>query len=514
MYSSINPNAFLEEINGLDPKLKNARLSSVEINKKEKRIKYTFISENFIDDALMKKAWALARKNTSPLFEKVNVYFNKIVSDPELIENEIFKYVNSFYPSLTAFFTRRDVRASKCGEGLIKYTLKMTADCINYIEKSGVLFKINEYLSKKFCSDFVGVTEEKAPDQSISLLNDEVYESQLEKVERRTIKVSDVYPIDDPAMGTLAVYIEDALCGNVTIAGTITEITERETKNGKPFFVIHIDDTTGKTSGVYFSKARTLDKIRALKEGDEIIACGNIGDYNGKHSFTIDKINRCVFPKDFVKQEKFKKTAPPEYKTIFPKKAETIKVNTVFDEEYVFSDEFVKNDYVVFDLETTGLDVMNNSITEIGAVKIKKGVITEEFSTLIKPEHDLTEKIIALTGITPEMVKNAPEISAVIPDFMKFIDGAIIIAHNAEFDVKFIKKFAAREEYEVNNKVLDTVELSRKYLPQLKHNNLDALAEYFSICFNHHRALDDAKTTAEVFLEIEKIKENKEGKKV
>ena len=104
------------------------------------------------------------------------------------------------------------------------------------------------------------------------------------------------------------------------------------------------------------------------------------------------------------------------------------------------------------------------------------------------------------------MVKDAPKIGAVIPDFMKFIEGAVLVAHNAEFDLKFIKRFAGAEEYEIKNKVLDTLELARNNLPQLKRFDLATIAEYFGIVFHHHRALSDAYCTAEAFIELMKIK--------
>jgi DNA polymerase-3 subunit alpha (Gram-positive type) len=160
----------------------------------------------------------------------------------------------------------------------------------------------------------------------------------------------------------------------------------------------------------------------------------------------------------------------------------------------------------VFDLETTGIDLMSNGITEIGAVKIVDGKIAEQFQTLVKPDYRITEENVAITGITEEMVKDAPKISMVLPDFMKFIDGAVLVAHNAEFDVKFIKRFAGAEEYEVKNKVIDTVEVARTLLPQLKNHKLNTIADYFGIVFHHHRALSDAYATAEAFIELLKIK--------
>jgi DNA polymerase-3 subunit alpha (Gram-positive type) len=104
------------------------------------------------------------------------------------------------------------------------------------------------------------------------------------------------------------------------------------------------------------------------------------------------------------------------------------------------------------------------------------------------------------------MVKDSPKIGAIIPDFMKFIDGAILVAHNAEFDLKFIKRFAGGEEYEIKNKVLDTMEIARSCLPQLRHHDLHTIADHFGIVFHHHRALSDAYATAEAFIELMKIK--------
>ena len=111
------------------------------------------------------------------------------------------------------------------------------------------------------------------------------------------------------------------------------------------------------------------------------------------------------------------------------------------------------------------------------------------------------------------MVKDSPKFPQVIPDFMKFIEGATLVAQNSDFDMKFIKRFASSEDYEIKNQVVDTLALARKYLPQLKKHNLATLAEYFGIVFHHHRALSDSYATAEIFIELLKIKEKTEAQK-
>lgn len=505
MYTVKNSAEFIADIRAIDERLKNIRISSIEIEREKTKIRYNFICDQAVDEQLQEKILKEAEKITLPAFSLVEISVKKIVSNDELINNEIFKYLNEKYPSVSIFLKPTDVISTVVGN-VVKYVLRLTKDGSEYVLKNGAIAKLNEFLSKRFCSDFAGSTEIKEADESISLLSEEVYADELQKIEHRTIKVKDVIVIDDANMGDLALYIEDAVSGEVTVSGVITEITERETKNGKPFLIIHLDDTTGKTSGVYFSKKSTYHKIKELVVGDAIIVRGNMGEYNGRRSFTFDKINRCTFPSDFVKKDKYKKTAPREYKNIFPSEASVIKVKSVFDAEEVLPVELTDTEYVVFDLETTGLDLMSNGITEIGAVKIVNGKIKEQFTTLVKPDYRISEENFKITGISEEMVKDAPKISAVIPDFMKFIDGAVLVAQNAEFDLKFIKRFAGAEEYEVKNKVMDTMELARTYLPQLRRHDLATIAEHFGIVFHHHRALSDAYCTAEAFIELMKIK--------
>ncbi len=508
MYTVKSSSEFIADIRALDEKLKNVRMSSIEVDRDKKSIRYNFICDQAIGDELRGLMLAEVEKITAPAFSEVSVSVKKIVSNDELINQEIYQYLSKYYPSISIFLKPTDVRSVVVGE-LVRYTLRLTKDGSEYVKRNGALNKLNEFLAKKFCSDFVGDTEIKEAEETLSLLTEEVFEGELQKIEHRTIKVENVIVIDDFNMGELALYIEDMTAGEVTVCGNITEISERKTKNDKPFYIIHLDDTTGTTSGIYFTKKSTCHKIKELQVGDTIIVRGNLGEYNGKPSFTIDKINRCTFPKDFVKKDKYKKTVPKEYKTIFPAPAKTVKIKSVFDMNEVLPDELTASTYVVFDLETTGLDVMNNGITEIGAVKLENGAIVEEFTSLIKPDYKITAENTAITGITEEMVKDCPKIGAVIPDFIKFIDGAVLVAQNAEFDMKFLKRFAGAEDYEIKNKVLDTLELARSNLPMLKRHDLHTLAEHFGIVFHHHRALSDAYCTADVFIELMKIKNNR-----
>lgn len=498
---------FISKIRAVDECLKNARLSEIVVDKESVSIRYVLICDQTVPETVQKKVWYTVRQMTPKDIEKVSVKINKIVNNGELINNEIVKYLTVKHPSLAVFLKPTDVRTVSVGD-VVKYVLKVTEDGQEYVKRSGLLNILNDHLAHTFCADFVGQTEIKEKEETINLLDEEVFASELEKIEYRTIKVPEVTTIDDFSIGDLAVYIEDLTSGSAVICGRITEIREKQTKTGKPMFIFGLDDTTGRTSGVYFTRKTTVDKIRCLKVGDGIIARVTVGEYNGKPSTTFERINRCDFPDNFEKKPRYKKSAPKDYKLVKPTPAETLKVASVFD-DFDVPTEMKDKTYVVFDLETTGLDLMNNGITEIGAVKIINGKIAEQFTTLIKPDYAISDEITKITGITTEMVADAPKISAVIPDFMKFIDGAILVAHNAEFDLKFIKRFAGAEDYDVMNQVIDSMYLMREVLPQLKKSDLHTLADYFGIVFRHHRALSDAYATAEAFIEMMKIKEKK-----
>ena len=160
--------------------------------------------------------------------------------------------------------------------------------------------------------------------------------------------------------------------------------------------------------------------------------------------------------------------------------------------------------FVVFDIETTGLSKETESITEIGAVKVVDGKIIDRFSTFVNPERPIPTEITKLTGITNEMVADAPVITEILPKFLEFCQDAVLVAHNANFDTGFIRLNAERNcGIEVKNTVLDTLELSRALLPELKKHKLDIICEQLGVSLEgHHRAVNDAEATAEVFLKF------------
>ena len=194
----------------------------------------------------------------------------------------------------------------------------------------------------------------------------------------------------------------------------------------------------------------------------------------------------------------------PDFKIIYG--VEAYLVDDLKDIVENSKNQSLQDTYVVFDIETTGFSPLVNKIIEIGAVKVEKGNITERFSTFVNPEVPIPFHIENLTGIKDDMVITAPVIAEVMTEFLAFCDGAVMVAHNADFDMSFIKYNCDRLSIPYDFTIADTVAMARMLLPNLNRFKLDTVARALNISLeNHHRAVDDAACTAEIFEKFVKM---------
>ncbi len=171
----------------------------------------------------------------------------------------------------------------------------------------------------------------------------------------------------------------------------------------------------------------------------------------------------------------------------------------------------IDTEYVVFDIETTGLSPRFNKIIEIGAVRVKNGKICDTYSRFVNPGVPIPYNITKLTSINDSMVMDAPVIETVLPEFLEYVGDAVLVAHNASFDTGFIKEFAKRQGISVENTIMDTMTLAHILIPELGKYTLDRLCKQFNVSLlNHHRACDDARATAEIFVKMLKMLHDKE----
>lgn len=163
----------------------------------------------------------------------------------------------------------------------------------------------------------------------------------------------------------------------------------------------------------------------------------------------------------------------------------------------------VNDDIIVFDIETTGLSHTTERITEIGAVRLRNLEVVEEFESFVDPEKHIPENITELTGITDEMVAGAPREGEAVKNFLEFCGDAPLIAHNADFDTSFIRAACERNKINYHNPYIDSLKLCKAAIPNKKKYTLDAMAKELGCGdFNHHRASDDAKMLAKIFIKL------------
>ena len=167
--------------------------------------------------------------------------------------------------------------------------------------------------------------------------------------------------------------------------------------------------------------------------------------------------------------------------------------------------KYFYDDYVIFDIETTGLDPLKDKIIEIGALKYKNNCLVAEFNYLINPLIELPEVITNITGITNEMLQNEKTIDFVLPQFIEFVEDLPLLAHNNSFDLSFINEnIRLFNLNKLNNTMVDTLQLSRTYLTHMYSHKLETLKKYYNINQVSHRAIGDCYTTNYVYQECKK----------
>lgn len=346
--------------------------------------------------------------------------------------------------------------------------------------------------------------------------------------------------------------------GRIVVWGDVFDIEKKVTKSGdKNIFTIDITDYTGSTTAKVFNSIKESAVIDNIKKGDTIVVQGDVeydkyaGELvvNARSIGTAQKVkvvdnaekkrvelhmhtnmsqmdavtsagdlvnrayqwgHRAVAITDHGVAQAF----PDAMKAADKINKDEEKIKIIYGVEAYFMDdlvESVKGDadtgfdgtFICFDIETTGLSAARDKITEIGAVKVENGVITDTFSTFANPEMPIPQKITQLTGITDDMVKDAPSQSDAVSAFLEFAGNNVLVAHNAPFDTSFIAKACEDMGREYNYTSIDTVAISRAILTDIKNCKLDTVAKFLRLGdFNHHRATDDAEMLARIFINL------------
>lgn len=352
--------------------------------------------------------------------------------------------------------------------------------------------------------------------------------------------------------------------GRVAIEGKVISVDSRELKNGKTLAMFNIYDGTSTITCKSFVEAEKANTVMGrLNEAKRLKISGNAQFDNFAKELgiianiivempDIEVAKRMDFAKekrvelhlhtqmsqmdgvssatDLIKRASswgMKSIAITDHGVVqsFPeakKAADKFGIKVVYGvEAYLVPDDNaidlsngMDNEYIVLDIETTGLSFRTEKITEIGAVRVKNNEIVDTFECFVNPEIPIPQKIVEITHITDDMVKDAETIDKVMPKFLEFIGDLKLVAHNADFDVGFLKYNAEELGLKMDNEYIDSLKLARQLYPEFKKHKLGIIADKLGIKVeNAHRALDDVKTLVQVFLKMLEKSNEEEPKK-
>ncbi len=415
------------------------------------------------------------------------------------------------------------------------------------LEKIAELYEFEEENAKQSAQKRAEDAQTEIDIRKGDFLRPQIVKSSIRPFYGRTIK-SKVIPVSSIKYDS----------GRVTVWGDVFATEKKVTRSGdKNIFTIDITDYTGSITVKVFGPISQTAVVENIKTGDAIVVSGDVENdryagglvLNARSISTAQKVKVVDnAPKKRVElhlhtnmsqmdgmtpaKELINRAASWGHPAIaitdhgvaqaFPEAMNTAKkinkdgekIKIIYGTEAYFIDDLVEavagvqdekldGTFICFDIETTGLSARRDKITEIGAVKVENGVITDTFSTFADPEMPIPAKITQLTGITDAMVKGAPSQSEAVQAFLDFADGHILVAHNAPFDTSFIRNACENMGVSYNYTAIDTVVICRSILNDIKNCKLDTVAKYLRLGnFNHHRASDDAEMLANIFIEL------------
>lgn len=457
-------------------------------------------------------------KSILPETVQLEIKFTRSTLDKSSIALFILTTITNNFPSMAKNFSLEDIKLTI--EGMdITVDLYIDAQIYEFTSKSGREEDIVKKLQENFFGNFkvrLNKKDDYIGESGDAIADSREFQNSIKMLENKVLyKISEVQQLVGQAEYNMALDFSKAQAntGEAVVCGTVTKIdkrkyTRKNTRNGKTteieraFYTLNIVNDGKYLNCSLFPRIAEEKKCDLIEEGRKVAMYGRFDEYKGRLSFTANALCVCEFEK-YVPPVKFKHVNE-HYHTVFPQPYEDFEQSNMFGEiTEGFSNDALNGDYVVFDLETTGLESNKNEIIEIGAVKISKGKIVSTFSTFVKPNSPIPQEITDLTHITNEMVADAPAINYVIPDFYKYCYGCGIVAHNIAFDYGFLSVIAKKMMYNFDNPQFDTLALAHKKLPGLKNYKLSTITEVLGVSLvGAHRAVNDCLATAKAFLKM------------
>lgn len=448
---------------------------------------------------------------------KLNCKFNKSYLDENIIKNNCEEYFKTDFDSISSCVNMDNV-SYKRNLLAVELVFYVNNTLYNYFIDNEICEKVKKHLQDNFCGEFVvGVRVDNSEDFNEEALEERavLIQSQIEtKARTPRYKVENVNIVFGSEIMPMPEYIENLKTEKISLilAGTVVNLEQKEflprrnkikgIDEKRKMYKFKLDDGTGKVNCIHFCTKNSEKHFGLIEEGTYILC---LGDYvkrdSGEMQYMIKSISLCKKSEEVVEYND-EKVEQLTYKYVKPKPYTRMIQNNLFEVKKEYPDYIMNNTFVVFDVETTGLIPDKNEITEIGAVKIVKGEITESFQTLCKPHQSISAEITKLTGIDDELVANEHAPEEVIGDFLLFSGNSIMVGYNVNFDYQFIQITAQKIDKKFDNEFRDCMgdAKAKLFLPNYK---LGTVVDHLGVNLNNaHRALHDATATAEAFLKL------------
>lgn len=495
-----------------DNKYNFLKIYEVTYDKRTLECVVTFLYPHEISEILAEDRKEIEKflNETIVLNGKIKVKFKKSFLDERLISKEVLNFISENFKAGAVYLKEKQIQVEN-NEIFSKITIRVGNEIKKYFENSNLSNKLNAYLMEKFITNF-----------EIDIVLDDKYEvsSEIGEVEIPVLvkknRRYDAFIVKEIFGGNIAPAPEfikdnDEPKSGVILAGVISGFQKKTfvKKKGKlagqegVYYSFNLDDGK-KIECIYFSTKANVPKMDNLTDGMTVLCLGDLKQgLNGKLTYYLSKISVATIDEE-SKTRKPSQAQKAHKPVVFPEEFVALKQDDIFAKNIEYNDYIMQNTFVVYDLETTGIDPSVDKIVEIGAVKIENGKVTQKFACFVDPEMHIPEEASKVNNITDDMVAGSPVIDDVIYDFLDFAKGCVISGYNnINFDNKFIAKEAKRFNLDFGNENIDVYNLVRQKQVRAKNHKLTTVVEALGISLEGaHRAYNDAYATAQVLLKL------------
>lgn len=447
---------------------------------------------------------------------ELKVKFKKSFLDESLILEEVYEYFKNNKKGIYPYINKESITSSYQGQD-VEINITLNQDILALLDDFDLELQVKRHIEKLFIANVkVNLIEndETLPDEIVA---DDLPSAETNKTKRYEVKLEkmlfggEIIPKPE--------YIKDIKKPKaaVILSGFLSNknrknFIQKKGKNAgkeKALYTFTLRDKEGSIDCVYFcGKAHEKD-MESLDDLFMILCVGNVEvGLNGKLTYYIKKLALASPIEEIIEVKVEDGEVYKHKKVVYPDIMPSNKQSNLFEEKIKYNDYIMNNKFVVFDIETTGLDPEQCEITELGAVKIENGEVTERFQSFAKPSHPIPEEVTKLTHITNDMVANAPRAEDVVYDFYEWSRGCIISGYNIiGFDMKFIRKVAEKINVKFDNELIDALIVARQSNLRLGNYKLGTVVKALGLTLEDaHRAYNDAHATALVLMELNKLK--------